>query len=64
LEGRVEGKKLKLLSQFIITVYFLNQLVTVGQEKLTYESGAFTTFGGDFLITGLAAESNKNIFDC
>jgi hypothetical protein len=31
--------------------------VTVGKEKLTYESGAFTTFGKDFLISALAAES-------
>jgi len=33
--------------------------VTVGKEKLSYESGAFTTFGKDFLMQ--EAESNKTL---
>lgn len=32
--------------------------VIVGQEKLKYETGAFTTFGKDFFIAEYAAESN------
>jgi hypothetical protein len=35
--------------------------VTVGKEKLSYESGAFTTFGKDFLMTELAVESKTSI---
>jgi hypothetical protein len=34
--------------------------VTVGKEKLTYESGAFTTFGKDFFIYELASESKDD----
>lgn len=35
--------------------------VTVGKEKLSYESGAFTTFGKDFLMTELAVESKTSV---
>lgn len=36
--------------------------VTVGKENLTYESGAFTTFGKDFFISELAQERKYYFF--
>jgi len=35
--------------------------VTVGKEKLSYESGAFTTFGKDFLMQ--EAESKNTVIN-
>ncbi|OXA64215.1 metal transporter CNNM4 [Folsomia candida] len=45
-------------SEYFVMVLEGRVEVTVGKENLTYESGAFTTFGKDFFISELAQEQS------